>query len=202
MKLAEKILYLFEDSADQIWNVLYELELTDVIQIDFCEFAEDGSLVVSFVNKETDEEMTVVFTVDEEGTPIALYADSEDEEGNAEYVDLSELEVPVSDDKIDFTSMSQWLEPEVLLDILDGSEDDLEEASIYVVRGGKKVKKNLMRKKRRKPMTSVRRQAIRKAVIARRKSKAQANRKRAKSLRIRQRAKLKRNTNKRMRVGY
>ena len=206
MKLANKLLTLFEDLSDKIKNILDYLDLSELISIDFAEIDEEGSLIVSFINNETDEEMTIAFGVDEDEAPIALYVDSEDDNGEAEYVDLSDLGISIIDGKIDFSNIEEWLTPELLLDILDGTEDDeqgnYDEASIYVVRGGKKIKKNLVRRKRRKPMTSKRRQAIRKAVISRRKSKAQAQRKRAKSLRLRKRSNLKRNKNSRMRVSY
>lgn len=200
--IAKKLLKLFEDYGEDIKNILGYLELSDLISVDYAEIDEEGDLIVSFLNNESDEEMTIAFGLDEDGTPVALYVDSEDDDGESEFVDLSELEIPVKDGKIDFDSISDWLSPEVLLDILDGTEDEYTEASIYVVRGGKKIKKNLVRKKRRKPLTAARRQAIRKAVISRRKSKAQAARKRAKSLKLRQRANLKRKQNSKMRVAY
>lgn len=201
--ISKELLKLLEDSADQILNMLNELGLTDAVSIDYSEIDDEGDLIVSFTSKDSEEEMTVAFGLDDDGTPIALYVDSEDDKGNARYVDLSDLEVPIKDGKIDFTDLSQWLDPEVLIDILDGDneEGEFDEASVFVVRGGKKVKKLLVRKKRKKVMTSARRQAIRKAVITRRKTQAATNRKRAKSLKLRKRLNIKKNKNQRLKVS-
>lgn len=198
---------LKEDGPDNdlgLVSLLADAGISEEVQVDDVTVDDEGDAVVTFVND--DDELVVVFTVDEE-IPMAVIIEDDDEEDEVEYFDLSDLNPPMKDGKIDFSiPMSDWLDVDTLLDILDGEdefedEETVSETSVYVVRGGQRVKKPLVRRKRKKLLTSARKFAIRKAVRSRRRTQAQANRKRKRSLQIRKRAKLKTNRNSRMKVA-
>lgn len=77
--------------------------------------------------------------------------------------------------------------------LTEGDEAELEERMVTVVRGGKKVRIPVVRKVRRKKLTSKQKQAIRKGVRKRKMKAGQIARKRKKSLKLRKRAGLKNN---------
>ena len=68
----------------------------------------------------------------------------------------------------------------------------IDEVKKTVISGGKKVRLAIVRKVRRKRLTSSQKQGIRKAVIKRKQKKGQSSRRRKKSLALRKRSGLKR----------
>ena len=73
-----------------------------------------------------------------------------------------------------------------------GYYESLDERSVVVTRGGKRVKLSVVRRKRRKRLTAKQRQGIRKSVLKRKAKKTQIQRKRKRSLNLRKRMGLKR----------
>jgi hypothetical protein len=77
----------------------------------------------------------------------------------------------------------------------------ISERSVIVVRGGKRVRLPLVRRRRRKRLTSKQKNAIRRGAKKRKMKRGQIARARKKSLKLRKRGNLKRNTNKRLKVA-
>ena len=180
-------------------------------------FAEEGSIDVEFSDTEGDS-MFVSFYVDEQGTPIALILDDEDSDeddpDSAYEVDLSaSLPSLVTTEHGKFISFSEpnWLSDEVLRSIFLVTEldNDTEEVSYYedrqgyltqesiderkisVIRGGKRVRLDVVKKKRRKRLTGKARASIRRAVRKRKAKRSRTARKLKRSLKIRKRQGLK-----------
>jgi len=127
-------------------------------------------------------------------------------------VDLSSIEPPLieamGETYINLTELS-WMTDSVLLAILNADEiEDMEEepefdfgeAQTTVVRGGKKVRVVLVRRKRRKRLSPKQKAGIRKGVLKRRSQKGAIQRKRKKSLKLRKRLNIRKRTNKRFKV--
>lgn len=182
-----------ESVKQAIINALGELEIED-IQVTDAELTDAG-YEVTFV--QGDREITAVFSGDQEPEVVVLSSSEEDEENYSEYIDLSDYKPELYDDSKDIVDFSK-LTPEIVYFVLTGEElePEITEASISVIRGGKKVRKKLIRKKRKKPLNAKRKLAIRKAVIKRKRTAKVALRKRMKSLRLRKRANLKKKPSK------
>lgn len=222
MKLAEKIFKQFIEgmiqSPDEIKSSLNDRIMSldfEGVTVNDVEVEPSGDTIVSFVDEDKDE-MVVLFSYDDEDGATAVIlqefddGDSEDDndEIEVEIIDLNPLEPKIKDGKfIDMVDLS-WLNSSGLFAILNAGDyfddeddnDDVSERSVFVVRGGKKVKLALVRRKRRKRLTPAQRAGVRKAVRKRKAKKGQINRSRKKSLKLRRRSKLKRNTNKRLKV--
>jgi hypothetical protein len=177
-----------------IINVFNNLlrNLTDTITCVGVEVREGQADVIL-----TDGERETVLTFfDEDGVPYLSVSDLDDadyETEEDEAYEISELGIFDGYDfnfaKLDYRILDYFT------DITSEDEEapesqEVTEAFITVVRGGKKVKKKLKRKKRRKPLSGKRRTAIRQAVRKRKRSQRIALRKRKRSLAIRNRSKL------------
>lgn len=168
------------------------------------------TLDVQVVIEGEKEEFELHFFVDDDGEPnVAVFEDDEDDEDF--FVHSLEGIASLSkgaDGVTDIVNLVEpaWLTEKVMIDILVPDDDndlqaELEEATTFVIRKGKKVKKKLVISRRRKILTAKQRAGIRKAVKSRRAKKGQTARKRKISNRLRKRMKLKKNTNKRLKVA-
>jgi hypothetical protein len=158
------------------------------------EFEEELLTIVTFTDDEFD--LMAVFFQDDDGDYVVTVVEDIDELSDADEVEAIPLpEVPVKEDGLIDFSNPDFLDEEIVYSILtfDEEEEDgsIDERSIVVIRGGKRVRKKLKRKKRKKRLSAKRKLSIRKGVRKRRLKRAQIARKRKKSLKIRNRAKLK-----------
>ena len=144
----------------------------------------DGDTIVKFVDEDGDE-LTVLFTTDPVEGPVAMVVSEDDE---PVVIDLNPLDPPIIDDGyfkyVDLTDLS-WMTASTLKTLL--AAGDIAEAYVYVVRGGKKIRMPIVRRKKR--LTSRQRLALAKA--RRRAHTASAERARRYSMRIRKRLGLK-----------
>ena len=185
------------------------------IEVSFSD--EDDSLLSAFfVHDDMDGSSVIVDDIDDDELggeyPQGMMADdqlSQDDDSELPVIDLDAIDPPLrvvhGITYIDLIDLS-WMDDDLLLAILnagdvDDLETDFEEASAFVIRGGKKVKKALVRRRRRRILTPAQKAGIRKAKIKRKAHQGKTNRKRAKALKIRKRLGLKRNTNKHFKVA-
>lgn len=174
---------------------------------------DNGVISLGLVIDTEDEENYVElnFFVDADGKPFVAVLDSEEDQLEPDeeeyfFYPLNNI-APITkgaDGVTDIVDMinPQWLTEQVFIDILTSEdESELGEAATYVIRNGKKVKKQLVRSKRRKILTPKQRAGIRKAVKSRRAKRSQISRKRKISNKLRKRMSLTRNTNKRLKVA-
>jgi len=170
---------------------LQQIGIEDITIEDIVE-TKDGLEITAVSN---DDEVTFLLTVGEDGLEAIVYGEDEDDELNyAEYVDLSDFNADVYDDYSIGSVNFEMIPLEVIFYLLTGEildTDEVSEATITVIRGGKKVKKTLKRKKRPKPLNAKKRAGIRKAVLKRKKKAQVSKRKRKKSLLLRNRSNLK-----------
>ena len=150
-------------------------------------------------------EFEVHFYVDSEGIPQALVFEEDDEDDYYTYSlegIASKTVLGEADNEVVNLLEPAWLEESVLMDILSNDiETELEERFQFVIRGGKKVKKKLVRRLRRRPLTAKQKAGIRKAVAKRKSKKAQTARKRKISNKLRKRMKLGKNKNNSLKVA-
>ena len=178
-----------------------------------------GDAVVTF-RDEDNSEMDILFTYDEEEGAVAINLDDrqdyfDDEADDIDLVDLDPLEpkmLDYGDGNIGFDLLDlKWLNADAVIaivnigDFLDvpdqeGSEN-VSEAMTTVIRGGKRVRVPLVRRRRRKRLSSRQRAAIRKGVRTRKKKKAQISRKLKKSLKFRKRLGIKQSSTKSHKVA-
>jgi hypothetical protein len=170
-----------------------------------------GDAVVTFLDDEGSE-MDVLFTYDEDEGAVAIQLDDaqdyfDNEEDDIDMVDLDPLEPKLMDYGdgnigFDLTDLG-WMNADALIAILnigdflgdkDDSKSEVSEAMTTVIRNGKKVRVPLVRRRRRKRMTSKQKAAIRKGVRTRKKKRAQISRKLKKSLRVRRKLGVKRSS--------
>jgi hypothetical protein len=183
------------------------LDGVSVIEVDY---DEEGHIFVTFSDEEKGE-LDVTFHYDIEDGAYAVIED-EDEE-YAYVINLDALLPPVESTVFgDYINMadSTWMNASFFYAILTGCTEDPKEVTksenptdplfgfhigesrgTYVIRGGKKVKLAIVRKKRRKLMSGAQRSSIRAAVRKRAMRKSTSNRKRKRSLSIRKRMNLK-----------
>lgn len=198
MKLASDILeQLGEIEEDKIKNALNKkLEEFDFdVTVDFVAAEDLSDVLVDFVNG--DDAVSVLFSyTDEDGADATILEDSdEDEDEELDVVDLDSLNPKIiklenGEKAIDLVNLD-WLTEDGILDIL--AESEIEERSVSVVRGGKKVRKKLVRRKRRKRLSSKAKAANRRGARKRKLTKTATNRKRKKSMKIRKRLGVKQN---------
>ncbi len=155
-----------------------------------------------------------MFTLDPEEGAIAIIEPDEDEDDFLT-VDLSHFNVPIIKtpfgDYLDLLNLG-WLNKTILRSMLSALEvehtenghlpfrEELNELTKIVVRDGKKIRKSLVRRKRKKRLTSAQRMGIRKGAVKRKAKMNQTNRKRKKSMLLRKRSKLKTGNQKGMKV--
>ena len=203
------ILELYEpidsDRIKKELNLRLKQMQVDDVSIGDVDVDLDGNISVEFFDVEGD--IDVIFTLDQEDGPIA-FVEPDDEEDDIPFVDLSDLAVPTIDTTfgtyINMLDLS-WFNKKVLrmilaaLDVEDNDDseipfkesDELNELTKMVVRNGKKVRKSLVRRKRKKRLTSAQRQGIIRAKVKRKAKQAQTLRKRKKSMLLRKRSNLK-----------
>lgn len=197
MKLVHELNKLVEDEMSlkqKLQAHLSDLGYEGVV-VSSADVNEDGSVEIDFVDEDGDEMSVILVNDEEEGAEAIIVSEEEDDE--LTMVDLDALEPPLKDNKLDMSDLS-WLNTDAM-DLIFSADDEfdpIEEKHAFVVRGGKKVKVGLARRKRKKRMTAKQRQAVRKAVRTRRKKKTQIARKRKKSLKVRKRMGLKKTKNK------
>ncbi len=181
----------------------------------------NGETVVSFADLEGDE-MDVLFSWDDDDGAEAIILndgfDLEDDEEGDDDLEIDMVDIDPLDPKlIDLGSGEKavdlvnngWMNKtffETLFTAADFMDDILEPESVderkaVVVRGGKKVKVALVRRKRKKRLTSKQKAGIRKGARKRKAKKGAIARKRKKSLKLRKRLKLKKKDNKRFKVS-
>ena len=187
---------------------LHNLDYTEINAVEVDEDLEDQTTTVIFTDEDGNELVAVFFT-DEELGPVVTVVEHEFETEDDEHEVIQLHGAVVKEDGlIDFAGDLSWLDEETLESIFtwdesddeddswitdsDDSIEDIEERTVTVIRGGKKVRKKIVRKKRKKRLSAKRKAGIRKAVKKRRVKRVQTQRKRKRSLKIRKRAKLKR----------
>lgn len=206
MKLATAIIKQLSEeseSPDMLKNInerLSELGFEGITAEDIQIDAETKAVEVTFTDDES--ELLAVFFVDEELGPVVTVIEDEQELEDDE-ISVIQLDAPVINGMIDFNNGISWLSEDDIEEILTfgADSDEIEERAIFVIRGGKKVKKKIIRKKRKKRLNAKRKMAIRRAVRKKRAKKAQIQRKRKRSLKIRKRANLKNKPKKTRVVG-
>jgi hypothetical protein len=190
---------------DTINAKLEKLGFEGVSVID-ADYDEEGHVFVTFEDEEKGE-LDVTFHYDIEDGPYAVIEDDDDE--FAYVINLDALAPPIDNtvfgDYINMTD-STWMNASFFYAILTGCTDDEEISAekdaetdslfgmhvnegrkTFVIRGGKKVKLAIVRKKRRKILSGAQRSSIRAAVRKRALKKVSSNRKRKRSLKIRKR---------------
>lgn len=173
----------------------------------------DGETVVTFVDDDLDE-MDVLFAYDPEDGAEAIILDDSDTDDDELEIDMLDLDA-LKPRLIDFGNENiaidlvnnKWMNKsffETLFsvgDFMEEEEKNIDERSAFVVRDGKKVKVALVRRKRKKRLTSKQKAGIKKGVRKRKSKKGQIARKRKKSLKLRGRLKLKKKDNKKFKAG-
>lgn len=185
-KIVEKFIPFFNlyDVLDgmqkKIDLVLASANYNDIL-VDEIDASSSGDVKVTFVID--DEIVPVIFAVDK-GIPIA-FIDSENAESA---IDLRHFNTPVitSEFEVDFVNLSDtnWINFDFLDALLN---DDVEEAlTQLVVRDGKKVRREVVRRPISKERLTVEQRAgIRRANIKRKAKMERSLQKREKSLRVR-----------------
>lgn len=204
MKLAQRIIEMSVPYENQVIDAFNDRirQLGYIESVSVIDFDED-----SVIFYDNEDELTVDFyaVIDDYGLPYGVAVIDYEEDGKE---DFREIDLPdnitfekdkYSDSyKINLLDL-KWLDEEILLEMLLGSED-LEERYTYVVRNGKKVKKKLVKAKRRRIKSAAQRQGYKKAARKRKAKKGAINRQRKKSLRLRKRTNLKSNKGKKFKV--
>lgn len=178
-----------------------------------------GDAVVTFGDDEN-EYLEVLFTFDEDDGPLAVLLDPEtdhldDEDDELDIIELGPLEpntLDFGDGQLGLDLLNLgWLNENTLQailtagDLIDDQEDaegksEMSERSVVVVRGGKKVRLPVVRRRRKKRLTAKQRAAIKRGVRKRKQKKSAIARKRKRSLKLRKRSGLKKNTNKNLKT--
>lgn len=111
------------NQAVNLQSIIDDAIYSDIISCKESYVDEDGDLIATF--KFDDEDVVVVFTVNDD-IPVAIVSDEiQDELSEDEVIDLSELDVPLIDGKIDFSiPVDSWLDGDTLIDILDGEDEE------------------------------------------------------------------------------
>jgi hypothetical protein len=216
LKLAKKFLEMFSQDSDEIKEAftkrLNALKFEGII-VDDVSTDLGGDTVITFAETGKDAgEIEALFTYDEEEGAIAVMLEDGDPDpdgdGEVSIVDFDSLNPVVIDlgsgqKAIDLVNIDWMNESAFSALFLAGEDfaDEIEEAKVTVIRGGKKVRLALVRKKRKKRLTPKQKQGIRKGVMKRRAKKGQISRKRKKSLKIRKRMNVKGNKNKRLKAA-
>lgn len=170
----------------------------------------EGDIIVTFADDDGDE-LDVLFTVDEDDGAIAILLDDEDEDGeDITIIDLDPslpvIRKTILGEFIDLTNLD-FLNRSLVTALfkagdLDDEDNDIrvdvvqvegieEQRKISVIRGGKRVKLGIVRKRKKVRLSAKQKSGIRKGVRKRKARKAAIQRKRKKSLKIRKRLKLK-----------
>ena len=192
MKIVHAIHKLLESNLKQALQThITELGYEDVVIGEVREH-EDGIVEVEFIDEDGDQLAVLFVNDEEEGAEAIILGDEEEDEMTM--VDLDALHPPLINGNLDMRNV-EWLNDSAL-DLIFSVDDefdaeDISEKKAFVIRGGKKIKVGLARRKKRKILTSKQRQGIRKAVRSRKKVKAKTARKRKKSLKVRKRMNLK-----------
>jgi len=196
----------------RIFDLGIEGVFVEEVDIEF-----DGDVIVEFVDNEQNE-MSVLFQYDPVDGAEAIVIDDEggdfEDEENGEFeIDMIDIDplVPTiinlgnGTHSIDLVN-NKWMNRSFfdalfsLADHMESMPSDIDERAAFVIKGGKKVKVALVRRKRKKRLTSKQKAGFKKGARKRKAKKGQINRKRAKSLKVRKRLKLKKNTNKKLKV--
>jgi hypothetical protein len=220
MKLAHKVLEDIFSMTDDAIMAAFKERLEDFgfdnITIDDVSTDSKGDTVVTFGDDEG-EMIEVLFTYDEEDGAVAVILDPErdlldNEEDELDIIELDSVD-PITMEidgelAIDLINLD-WLDENTLQailtvgDLIDDQEDaegDVSERSVVVVRGGKKVRLPIVRRKRKKRLSAKQKNAIRRGARKRKAKKATIQRKRKRSLKLRKRSGLKGVTNKNLKV--
>lgn len=190
----------------------------DNIVIDDVIAEKGGDTVVTFSDNE-DEVMEVLFTWDDDEGSLAIILDPDrdlldDEDDELDTIELDPVDPKLLDNEdgtksIDLINLG-WLSENVLQailtvgDLIDDQEDaerDVSERSVVVVRGGKKVRLPVVRRKRKRRLTPKQKSAIKRGAKKRKSRKGAIQRKRKRSLKLRKRSGLKSVKNKRLKVA-
>lgn len=204
-----KVLELFEPIESEQIRTAFDLRLKQMqvkdVFVNDVDVDIDGNISVEFTDDDGD--IDVLFTLDPDEGPIA-FIEPDDDDSDFIIVDLSDNNVPIIKtefgDYLDLINLS-WLNKDTLrmilgaLDVEDLEEvpfaenvsDEINELTKVVVRGGKKTRIALVRRKRKKRLTGAQRQGIMRAKVKRRAKLSQTNRKRKKSMLLRKRSHLK-----------
>lgn len=186
------------------------------IFVDDVEAGISGEIIVTF--SDTDSEMSAIFMVDEDDVPLVIISGEEDDEH------VIEIDISVMDPSyligefgkfINLLELS-WLNASTMYAILTVGDmdfgDDEEVTECFeiteqgfrtVIRGGKRVRLPVVRRKRRQRLTPKQRAGFVKAARKRKAKSSATKRVRKRSLAVRRRAGLrnvKRGTGKRLRV--
>lgn len=183
-----------EAIADEVNILLSNTPYEDIHCESVSQDKEHKITYMEFSDTSSGDSVTLAFFVDEDGLPVVCFAeDIDDGDDEITVMDLIELEPTIENGMIVFNDMS-WFDIAIIEFMFAGEPEkpeEIQEAFLTVIRGGKKVKKKIIRKKRKKRLSAKRRMGIRKAVRLRRLKKAQTQRKRARSLKLRARSRLK-----------
>lgn len=198
-----------EEIKKAINKRMEDLELEGV-KVDSVSLEIDGETLVTFVDDDNNE-MVVLFSYNDEGAEV-IFLDADDadkEDAELEMIDLDGLEpkiFKINKDKSEIDLINnKWMTDGFFQALFDAgpvatSEQLINEITTFVVRGGKKVKVNLVRRKRKRRLTPAQKAGIKRGARKRKQNKNAISRKRKKSLKLRKRSKLKKNTNKRLKV--
>lgn len=173
-------------------NGYENISVTDV------EVGFDRDIAVTFSSLDEDDDLIVIFTFDEEDYPEAIVLDDEEEEGDEDdltIIDLSTLSYSVMETAhgtyLNLINLG-WMNKSTIDAILTAGDlietANADEAMKTVIRGGKKVRIPLVRKKRRKILTPAQKRGIMKGKMKRKAKKSQTSRKLKRSLKIRKRS--------------
>ena len=217
-KIIEDILAMSDDAIKASFDDLLAKFEFDNIEIEDVSTESNGDTVVTFIDDE-EQQLEVLFTWDEDEGALAVILDPErdlldNEEDELDYVELD----PVDPNLLDMANGEKaidlinngWLTEPILQailtvgDLIDDQEDaegEMSERSVVVIRGGKKVRLPVVRRKRKRRMTAKQKNAIRRGAKKRKAKKGQIQRKRKRSLAIRKKSGLKSVKNKRLKVA-
>lgn len=219
MKLAVKYLEAFTQKAEDIKEAftkrLDELGF-EGIKVDQVAVELDGNTVITFVETGIKDpgEIEILFTFDEDEGAIGIMIEGDelkddDGDGQVSIVDLDSLNPTIlslggGQKAIDLVNID-WMNESAFSALFMAGEDfsdKFDEAMVTVIRGGKKVKLALVRKTKKKRLTSAQKAGIRKGVLKRKAKKGEISRNRKKSLKVRKRTNVKNtNVNKRLKAA-
>ena len=174
----------------------------DSVQVADVTTENGGDVIITFSDGDGGE-LDVLFTIDDEDGADAYILDDkdysdytdDDEADEMDTVDLDQLDpttIKISgEDALDLVNL-KWLTIGAIEAILDSSDSIEEKRFAYAVRGGKRVKIAMVRRRKKKRITGKQRTAFRKGARKRKLTAKSSARKRKKSLKVRKRMKVKR----------
>lgn len=211
-RISEDLMGFKDDAIKSSFEGILKKFGFDLITVDGVSAEKGGDTVVTFGDPEG--QLDVLFSYDEDDGGQATILDPDkdlldDEEDELDIIELDPLDPKLMDFGdgvmgLDLLNL-KWLTEAAMQAILtvgdlidtqkdagDGDEEgEIQERSVVVIRGGKKVRLPLVRKRRRRRLTAKQKAAIKRGARKRKAKSGAISRKRKRSLKLRKRNNLK-----------